>query len=30
VQSVLFKAPDQDISLLSMGCCFNRNDANRF
>src|SRR5262249_47382371 len=30
VQSVLFKAPDQDKSLLSMSCCFNRKDRKRF
>jgi peptide/nickel transport system permease protein len=30
VQSVLFKAPDQAISLLSMSCCFDQKDGNRF
>ena len=30
VQSVLFKAPDQDISLLSTSCCFDQKDGNRF
>ncbi len=30
VQLVLFKAPDQAISLLSMSCCFDQKDGNRF
>jgi hypothetical protein len=30
VQSVLFKAPNQAISLLSMSCCFDQKDGNHF